>query len=199
MPVTPNTPYNAKNVLYGSQKLYVAPYGTPLPVINPGATPAATTVTLDPAWGDGVGYTNAGSTLEYAPTMKDIMVDEAMTPVAVLKTAEMLKITTALSEATLENLTFAISGASFLEAAAGAGVADVATITVGGSQLFNAFAACFVGVGAYGFPRVTVVYNCHSTAKISLAFKKDSEIMIPVELSGLADTGLPGLLYQVKS
>lgn len=184
MSVTADTSLSSANVLTGVQKLYIAPTGTAVPTI---AATTGSALTIDPAW-ILAGFTNAGYQFEYSPTMKAINVDEAMSPVAMLKTAESLKITGSLSEATLTNLNLAISGATFTDVAAGVGLAEIAKLTVGGSVAFSFYAACFIGTNPFGFPRITHCYKVYSTAKINLAFKRDSEIMIPIEFSGLADT-----------
>jgi hypothetical protein len=189
MATTPDTTFSSNNVLTGSAALYIAPLGTALPTFDPTASDADT---IAMGWVQ-IGYTNAGHTFEYSPTLKDINVDEALSPIAVLKTAEMLKITAALSEATLANLNYAISGANFTDVAAGAGVAEIATITVGGAALgttaaFQYYMVMIVGKNPFGHKRYVIAYKAYSTAKVSMAFKKDSEIMIPVEFTGLADT-----------
>lgn len=183
------TPFSSNNIFAGSVHLYVAPVGTVVPTLP---ALAGDPLTVAAAWTP-VGYTDAGITFAYAPTNKDINVDEEMSPVRVLKTAESLKISASLAEATIENMNRALSGANITTVTAGTGIPGSATLDIGGSQLYTEFALLIVGSGPAPsfFPRLSVVWRSMATANVSMSFKKDDKTVVPVEFTALADSTRP--------
>lgn len=185
---TPNSAFNSNNLMAGSVDFYYGPLGTPAPSMPL----TANAPLVVPAPWTKFGYTDAGITVAYQPAYKDIMADESMSALLKLKTGETLKCSAMLKEQTLENMQVALSGATFSEVQAGAGVADVATLDVGGSQAYTEYGILLVKPkGPYGFPRIINIYRCIPTANVSMAMKKDDVVMVPLEFDAMTYTPNP--------
>ena len=70
---------------------------------NPAATPSA-------SYWDNIGYSEGGFSLEYDKTFEDIMVAEEIDPIKTIKTAQEVRITGELAQASLRSLKFAMAG-----------------------------------------------------------------------------------------
>lgn len=179
-------------IITGSAELFLAPKNTPMPVLP--TTPNGN-IQLDAAW-QTVGSTDAGLEFNYNPTFKNIMVDEVMSAIKTIKTAEEMMISASLAEATLKNLNLAINGATLSSSAATNSAAGYTKLTVGGSQQYTEYALLVIGPGplvtengqSYTTTRFLHGYRVYSTAKIKQAYKKDDKVMIPVEFTFLCDT-----------
>lgn len=202
-----DTQFDPGNIITGSAMLYQAPVGTAIPTMPPlaGALPVPTPpvftggVLTTPGWTP-LGYTDAGIKLAYNPTYKDVTVDEEMSPIDDLMTAEQLVISCALAEVTLQNLARVISTATAPVATpAGAAAAGVLTFQHGGQQNTNKYAYLLIGNGPQGFPRMVNVYRAVATSKPDLTYKRGEKIMIPVEFTSLANATSPvgNRLYQI--
>lgn len=99
---------DATQIIAGPGLLYVAPLGTALPAH---AAHGEIPITWPAGW-VACGYTDAGIDFHYSPTIKKLTVDEEASPVGDILETEMAEISATLAEATLANLTAAISASS---------------------------------------------------------------------------------------
>jgi hypothetical protein len=122
-----DTQYDSTNIITGSALLYTAALGAAIPPMPPTGLPAPNPTIWTP-----LGYTDAGIKFAYDPTFKDVTVDEEMSAVDVLMTAEKLVISAGLAELTLANLQRALTSATLgAPVAAQAAVAFTGNITTG--------------------------------------------------------------------
>lgn len=175
------THYDTANIIVGTAMLYVAPVGTPAPVVPP----TNVAPTIDPLWVP-MGYTDAGIKFAYAVSNKDISVDEEMAPVDVLPDKETVKVSCGLAEATLENLNRAIAGGTLTTIAVGVGVAGESILQVGSRQTNQKFACLLIGNGPKGFTRMVNLYRAIATSNMEMTYKRAEKVMVPVEFTGLA-------------
>jgi len=70
---------------------------------NPAASPSG-------SYWDNIGYSEGGFSLEYDKTFEDVMVAEEIDPIKTIKTAQEVRITGELAQASLRNLKFAMAG-----------------------------------------------------------------------------------------
>jgi len=119
-----------------------------------------------------VGYTEDGVTIEYAPTISDIEVEEETVAINRVITKEDISITCNMAESALVNLELAMGGAS---------VAGT-VLTLGGGTLQN-FALKIVGTTPSGVTTRTIYAGyVHPTGTVGLSYKKGEKTIIPVTL-----------------
>lgn len=90
-------------VLVGPGTLYTAPLGEAFPA-NPTTAPAGNWVEI--------GYSEDGWTVEADKTLEDVLVAEEVDPIATYKTAQSIRLTGQMAQASLENLKLAFGGGS---------------------------------------------------------------------------------------
>ena len=95
-------------VILGTGNLFVASEsdinaGTATFPTNPATTPSA-------SYWDNVGFSEGGFSLEYDKTFEDVMVAEEVDPIKTIKTAQEVRITGELAQASLRSLKFAMAG-----------------------------------------------------------------------------------------
>ena len=109
MPTSYNTAGVVSDVLIGTGVLYVAAKGTSFPG-NSGSdwedNPSG--------WSD-VGFSEDGWTLEYDKTFEDIMVAEEIDPIKSVKSAQEIRLTGTLAQASLTNIKEAFGGGTITE------------------------------------------------------------------------------------
>jgi hypothetical protein len=93
------------NITVGPSQLFIAAAGTALPTLTGNATDFGAFTE--------VGFTSDGIEWDYTPTWKDIVVDELMGPAKKILTSHKLVVSAKLAETTLQNLAYAIPGATF--------------------------------------------------------------------------------------
>ena len=174
------------NVIAGSGALYLAPSGTALPTL--------TTMPTDSTWTGagftGSGYTDDGVTFVYTPQVKDIEVDEEMSPVQILLVGEKLEVELKFAEVTLNNLLRSIAGSSLVE---GSGVS---TLYLGSPLQANVqqYVAGFMGpapgteanAGVTG--RVIVIYRLVATAAVTMHWQRKDKLVYNVKFTALANS-----------
>ena len=97
-------------VILGTGNLFVASESD-LNGASPNATfPANPTATPSASYWDNIGYSEGGFSLEYDKTFEDIMVAEEIDPIKTIKTAQEVRITGELAQASLRSLKFAMAG-----------------------------------------------------------------------------------------
>lgn len=102
-----DTQYDSTNIITGSALLYTAALGAIIPPMPPTGLPAPNPLIWTP-----LGYTDAGIKFGYDPTFKDVTVDEEMSAVDALMTAEKLTVSAGLAELTLANLQRSLTSAT---------------------------------------------------------------------------------------
>ena len=95
-------------VLLGTGTLFVASEtdvnaGTATFPTTPADTPSA-------SYWDDIGYSEGGFSLEYDKTFEDVLVAEEVDPIKTIKTAQEVRITGELAQASLRSLKFAMAG-----------------------------------------------------------------------------------------
>jgi hypothetical protein len=145
----------AANVLVGVATLYY----------HPTAGTAVGSVTTE------VGYTEDGVSIEYAPTVEDIDVEEETVAIKRVITKEDISITCNMAESDLEQLELAMGGASR--------AADV--ITLGGGVLQD-FAIKIVGTAPGGATRTIYAGYVHPTGTVGMSYKKGEKTIVPLTL-----------------
>lgn len=167
-------------VIVGPARILIAPKGSALPPTN------ATPIAWDVAWKE-VGYTDKGVDLAYAPTVKDIMVDELLSPVQKILTAEKADISAVLSQATLANLKNAISAATLSTTVPGPTQVGLTQIGVGTGTLQEVMVG-IEGLSPAGFWRMIIGYRAIAQASIKMSFARTDNTKFPLDLSLLADS-----------
>lgn len=99
-------------ILVGTGTMYVAALSTAFPT-NPDTTPSG-------SWAE-VGYSEGGWNFEVDKTFEDVPVAEEVDPVATFKTAQAIRVTGELSQASLTNIQLAMGGGTISPSTPGAG------------------------------------------------------------------------------
>jgi hypothetical protein len=88
------------------------------------------------AW-DQIGYSEDGWTMEVDKTFEDVMVAEELDPIKTLKSAQEVRLTGELAQASLTNFAYAMGGGTTAANELGAGASGVAGTTVTGYHTFK--------------------------------------------------------------
>ena len=97
-------------VILGTGNLFVA-NESDLNGSSPNATfPSTPADTPSSSYWDNIGYSEGGFSLEYDKTFEDVMVAEEIDPIKTIKTAQEVRITGELAQASLRSLKFAMAG-----------------------------------------------------------------------------------------
>ena len=107
-----NTSGAISDVLIGTGVLYVGAKGSTFPTED--STTATAWADNDAAWTD-VGYSEDGWSLEYDKTFEDIMVAEEIDPIKSVKTAQEIRLTGTLAQASMTGIKEAFGGGTITE------------------------------------------------------------------------------------
>lgn len=179
------TAFSADNVIVGSAKLYIAPYGTELPDLTNLITDADGNPTVDWSLFEAAGYTDDGIELTYTATEKDIEVDEEAAPIDTFTSKEACTVAAKLSEATLETINRAIAASAL------SSDAETQTLKVGSAP--KSAQQKFV-IGLEGpapgtnQTRVVLIYKARPTGAVGLKMQREGQVLVPVNFKGLADS-----------
>lgn len=159
------------NITVGPSQLFIAPAGTDLP-------------TLTGAAGDfddftELGLTQDGIEWDYTPTWKDIMVDELMGPAKKILTNHKLVASAKLAETTLQNLAYAIPGATFN---------GTTGLTIGTVDAAPEFVLGWLGPAANGKKRECLVYRVVSIAAVKAHSQRKDMVIYAVQFEALSDS-----------
>lgn len=169
----------AYEILTGVGKLYVAPAGTAKPSLD--TDPAAA------GWTE-VGETVDGVTITLAQEIEEFRTDQRTGPVKATRTEENLTIETRLAQATLENLAQTLGGLTVTTVPAGTGTMGYKWHGLYRGQDVQEFAILFRGNSPYGdFPAQFYVPRGYFAGETGLEYKKDGQVVIPVEFHALED------------
>jgi len=187
LPVTQPT---AQEIIAGPATLYVSPVGTALPAqltTSPSAWPPVWT-----GWTQ-LGYTEKGVDLITTPTIKPFTPDEVRSPVYDIAEAEKAELSVVLAQATLDNLSRAISASQLVNNAG----AKLRTFS------FGNFPLTYLQVAAQGPTPVdndasgtdtgdgivAVFYKAITMAAVSLAMTRQSVRLFQVKWDARQITG----------
>jgi hypothetical protein len=179
--------FQVSNVLVGAGFFYTAPAGTT--PIDQSTMPTDTTVQA--AGFTPSGYTDDGVQFVYTPQMKDIAVDEELSPVDVRLIGEKLEINLKMAEATLNNLVTAIAG-STLTLSGGK-----STLTIGSPAnpdqgemlLFFMGPAPGTEPNAATTGRSIQVWRAKSSAAVTIHYQRKDKVIYNVKFTALASSG----------
>ena len=119
---------------------------------------------MTPAW-DQVGYSEDGWTLEVDKTFEDVMVAEELDPIKTLKSAQEVRLTGELAQASLTNFQVAMGGGSTQSNELGAGASGAAGTSVTGYHTFTPPTSDFSWQG--NCTDTNIVFNDLSFSNIS--------------------------------
>lgn len=171
------------NVLVGTGKLFLAPEGEALPDIT------GDTIVFGGAWLE-MGFTEEGVEIEYTPEFFDAVVDQELSPVKKILTAEAVIVRTRLAEADLDRLSKAIAGAAFSTIAQASGQSGQDVIKIGGGAAVVK-ALAFEGKSPEGGFRIIFVHRAVSAEAVVQAYKKGEKTIFAVAFTALADVAKP--------
>lgn len=179
---------NAANVIAGPGILYVAPLGTTLPVVDGhGEAP----ITWPMGW-VAVGYTDDGIDSTYAPSIKEIMVDEETAPVFDILTTEKFTITCKMAEATLLNLSRAIAASAYTDDST---ANETITLTGGSLPLGYVMVGVQGPAPNSGVGRIIILQKAIAKASISMKMTRKDKVVMPLSLDARKIAGQP--LFQI--
>jgi len=156
-------------ITVGPSQLFLAPAGT--------TEPTLTGVAADFHAFTELGLTQDGIEWDYTPTWKDIMVDELMGPAKKILVSHKLVVSCKLAESTLQNLAYAIPGATF----------SGSTLTIGSIDAPE-FVLGWIGPAADGGIRESLVYRVVSIAAVKAHYQRKDMVVYSVQFEGLSDT-----------
>jgi hypothetical protein len=169
-------PQVSSEVISGTGTLYIAPEATAIPTLtgNPDA---------DFAGFDTPGYTEKGVEVDANSTEHEVRVDEESFPVDVLIDKETASINVVLAQSTLQNLYYAMTGATLV---------DANTVAFGGKVKPDIFRVAFVGPAATtNKTREILFFRCYAKSAIKLAYKRVGQVMYQCQFMALADSSQP--------
>jgi len=155
-----------------------------------GVTIAATLYTVTPG-GDApgmalgspfteVGYTEDGVTMEYAAEDMDIMVHEETFPVGSVITKETVTVTCNMAEASLTNISQAMSGAVLS--------GNVITLGDGVTKTMN---LKIEGTNASGYLRSILIPKAVASGTVGMSYKKGEKTIVPITFKALKTQDSP--------
>lgn len=179
---------DVSEIMVGSVALYTAPAGTTLPNMD-GTYPI-----VWPAGWTKIGYTDSGVEASYAPTIKEINVDEESAPVMYVLDKEKADLTVTIAQATLDRLAKAISASTLTGPTAADLTHGTLTTLKFGSGVLTEIMVGFEGYapadtpGDTLLPAVGVGYRAMAQGNVKIAYKRTDKQMFQVTFSLLADS-----------
>lgn len=178
--------FQVTNVLVGSGFFYTAPAGTAS--IDQSTMPTDSTVQtggFTPS-----GYTDDGVQFVYTPQMKDITVDEELSPVDVRLIGEKLEINLKMAEATLNNLVLSIAGSTLTKSG------GISTLVIGSPsnpdqgevKLFFMGPAPGTETNAATTGRSIQVWRAKASAAVTYHAQRKDKVIYNVKFTALADS-----------
>jgi hypothetical protein len=192
----PSTNGTISEVIVGTGVLYVAS------IANDGNTsdgsdyisfPGVTATAWDnPAsdWVD-VGYSEDGWTLEMDKTFEDIMVAEEIDPIATYKTAQEVRLTGELAQASMANLQIALGGGTFTSSDTANYGSDFASLIPPATDDFDEKSLLLIVDGPNGADRHVEIPRAINVGAFSMAHQKaPQKVVIAVEFKVLKPKGV---------
>jgi|ERR1035437_174436 hypothetical protein len=156
------------NITVGPSQIFLAAAGTAEPNLTGNASDFG--AFTEP------GFTQDGIEWDYTPTWKDITVDELMGPAKKILVSHKLVISAKLAETTLQNLAYAIPGATF----SGSG------LTIGSIQAPE-FVLGWIGPAPNGKNRECLAYRVVSIAAVKAHYQRKDMVIYATQFECLAD------------
>ena len=156
------------NITVGPSQVFLAPAGTAEPTLTGSAN--------DFSAFNEPGFTMDGIEWDYTPTWKDIVVDELMGPAKKILVSHKLLISAKLAETTLQNLAYAIPGATFTGT----------DLTIGSIQAPE-FVLGWIGPAANGKQRECLAYRVVSIAAVKAHYQRKDMVIYATQFECLAD------------
>lgn len=171
---------NVANVFAGAAKIWLASY--------PATFPTLTTKPNDAAWETAgfkhVGYTEAGMDITTTVSVKEVKVDESLSPVKYIIDSIKVEAKSTLMEASLENLERVIPLSKLTNDGSG-----IKVLKVGSANLLQEFALGMQGPGPGGVDaRVFRMFRCNVTSSATQSYKRADVSKLPATFSSLADS-----------
>lgn len=153
------------------------------------AFPTNSTTALAAGWTD-VGYSEEGWTAEVDKTFADVEVAEEVDPIAVLKTAQAIRMNGAFAQASLDNFRIAMGGGTIATGSPGAGFDTYTPPTTTERTEFQLlFRTSAPGTAAQGFLRDWRFPRTVATGAISMPHRKaPDKTLVGVEFRALIPT-----------
>jgi len=164
------------NITVGPSDLFIAAAGTTLPTLTGAKTDFAAFTEI--------GFTADGIEFDYTPTWKDIMVDELMGPAKKILTAHKLLVTAKLAETTMQNLTYAIPGATFN---------GTDTLTIGSVTTAPEFILGWLGPDTNNATREALITRIVSIGAVKAKYQRKDMVEYQVQFEALSDPSQPTL------
>lgn len=180
---------NSANVFAGQVEIYIAAFGTALPLGTGGTNfPFFTAKPIASDWTAAgfrrVGYTENGFDLVSTPSTKDFTPDELITPVLTQITGIKLEAKFTLWEATMENMKVALALSSFYNPGSG-----VKGIGVGSGGTLAEYVVACQGASPNGpRDRVTVINRANVISPSTISYSRKDIAKLPVTVNGLSDS-----------
>lgn len=197
--------YEAKNIIVGAAKIFIAPIDTAL------ATAVATesyadTLDADVNWGS-IGYTSNGLELQFAPEFGEVNVDQVLDVAKLFKSGMTVTMNTSMAETTLENLAFALATSEAVSTTpairekdtvpagtwvGGVGGLDLSAGGLGDCPVEKSLVAVGPGPGDCGdtaiAERVYTAFRVLSIESVTVSAKRDEASMFDVSFRLLPDS-----------
>jgi hypothetical protein len=158
------------NITVGPSQVFLAPAGAAEPTLTGHATDFGSAFT-EP------GFTQDGMEWDYTPTWKDIVVDELMGPAKKILVSHKLVISAKLAETTLQNLAYAIPGATF---------DGTSGLTIGSIEAPE-FVLGWLGPAPNGKLRECLAYRVVSIAAVKAHYQRKDMVVYATQFECLAD------------
>lgn len=192
------THFDSENLVVGSALVYYSPtLAAALPTFGAGASDP---MVIDNTIWTPLGYTDQGIKFSYTVSNKSITVDEEMAAIDMLPDTETVKVSMALAELTLPNISRAIAGGTLLGVmAATASAAGTQTLQVGSLAVNVKSSILIIGNAPQGFTRMIQVYKALATSNIDFTNKRAEKATLPAEFTGMAYSPNPAgnRLFQI--
>ncbi len=167
---------DVSKVISGSGAVYIAAETVAIPTLS--GDPAT-----DFAAFTAVGYTDDGVEIDYTAKDAEIRVDEESFPVDVLIDQESASISVKMAETGMENLYFAMTGATFN---------GTDQITFGGLARPNIFRIAFSGPApTTNKVRELVLYRVYAKSAMKMHYQRSKKVFYQVQFMALADSTQP--------
>lgn len=158
------------NITVGASQVFLAAKGTALPTLTGNASDFGAFTSP--------GFTQDGIEWDYTPTWKDIVVDELMGIAKKILISHKLVVSAKLSETTLQNLAYAIPGATF---------DGTSGLTIGSIDAPE-FVLGWIGPASNGKTRECLVYRVASIAAVKAHYQRKAEVIYQTQFEGLSDS-----------
>jgi hypothetical protein len=166
---------NSSQLIIGPARLFIAAETVAIPALTGNAS--------DFALFDEPGYTQDGIEVDHTVTEKEIRADEESDPIDVIIDKETNGLNVKLIQATMQNLYYAMAGAS---------MPDANTMTFGGKLRPNIWRVGLIGPSTKeGKTRFLLFYRMYAKTALKIKMQRTAEAIYQVNFIALADATQP--------